>query len=60
MGKTRGEDLPSCDVLCIYRGTYGIIQIYINNIIIRIGETRFVRFVVLRRVKKTKKKDSNS
>ena len=43
MGKTRGEDLPSGGVLCIYRGTYGIIHIYIN-IIIRIGETRFVRF----------------
>ena len=22
MGKTRGEDLPSCGVLCINRGTY--------------------------------------
>ena len=33
MGKTRGEDLPSGGVLCIYRGTYGIIQIYINIII---------------------------
>ena len=51
MGKTRGGDLPSCGVLCIYRGTYGIIQIYIN-IIMRIGETRFVRFA---RVKKKKR-----
>ena len=52
MGKTRGGDLPSCGVLCIYRGTYGIVQIYINIIISVSGKPVLY---VLRRVKKDKK-----
>ena len=53
-GKTRGEDLPSCGVLCIYRGTYGIVQIYINIIISVSGKPVLY---VLRRVKTGVKKE---